>query len=249
MRTSFSSPIEHNNRETKNFDSLEKNYNLMTKEYEQIANINVSNNIAHFRIIKNVLILNDVIDKVNIQHVVNTFENIDGKLLLILKKNNYNFILKLLSTFYVKLCTYANYSINEHYNNIFEVTLNKNFANFPSEVKAVHENLLKNAILLLSLILAQVHSKVIPHVVTLVDYSSNADVHGYIRKIRKSEDTQLRYFYYRYINELIKSSATNSIECEKIYKLVKKEFNEKKDIIIYSAIKCLTNLFIAHPEY
>ncbi|CRG97528.1 conserved Plasmodium protein, unknown function [Plasmodium gallinaceum] len=233
--------ITKNKKMIRNYNILEKNYHFMIKEYENISNIKVNNNIANVRIIKNLLILNNSIDNVKKQCLLNIFEKLDSVLILILKKNNANLILKLLSIFYIKLFKYANFNINDHYNSIFEIISNKNLIGCSVEVKDLHENFFKNTILLVSLILYDIYSKITSHLSTIIDYS---------KKIKKCENLELKYFYFICLNKIIKSSnIINSTNTEKIFKILKKAVNEKEEIIKNITIKCLTNFFILKPEY
>ncbi|ANQ09974.1 Uncharacterized protein PCOAH_00038590 [Plasmodium coatneyi] len=219
---------------------LEKSYHIMTKEYENITNVSVKNNVENIRIIKNVFILNSLIDKVNKKHLMDAFENVENTLIFILKKNNTNFVLKLVAIFYLKLCSYTSYNIRELYGRLFEMTLNKSVVNSPSELKRLHEHFLKNTLLFTSLILAHVHSRIGSHISSLIEYS---------KKIKKSDSQQSKYFYLECANQIIKTAQMTPTDSEKIYKFLKRQFNEKDELIKYRIVKCLTSMFIVHPEY
>lgn len=130
-------------------------------------------NIANFRIMKNLLIINSIIDEVKKKHLIEIFENLDKNLVLILKKNNHNFILKLLKIWYIKLYACTDYNINKHFNEILEIIFYKSLSNSVSESKIIYENLSKNVILLTSLVLPKFKSAIIPHIPSLIEYSSN----------------------------------------------------------------------------
>ncbi|CAD2103880.1 conserved Plasmodium protein, unknown function [Plasmodium vinckei lentum] len=221
-----------------NYNSLEKNYYFMIKEYETISSSRSS--IANFRIIKNLLIINSIIDEVKKKHLIETFENLDKNLVLILKKNNHNFILKLLKVWYIKLYTCIDYNINKHFNEIFEITFYKSLSNPHSESKIIYENLSKNVILLTSLVLSKFKSAIIPHIPSLIEYS---------KKVKRSNNGELKYFYFLCMNKIIKTLSINSVDSEKIYKLMKREINDKEELSQSKIIKCLRNIFIVHPEY
>ncbi|VEV58882.1 conserved Plasmodium protein, unknown function [Plasmodium vinckei vinckei] len=220
------------------YNSLEKNYYFMIKEYETISSSR--SNIANFRIIKNLLIINSIIDGVKKKHLIETFENLDKNLVLILKKNNHNFILKLLKVWYIKLYACIDYNINKHFNEIFEITFYKSLSNPLSESKIIYENLSKNVILLTSLVLSKFKSAIIPHIPSLIEYS---------KKVKRSNNAELKYFYFLCMNKIIKTLSINSVESEKIYKLMKREISDKEELSQSKIIKCLRNIFIVHPEY
>ncbi|CAA9990744.1 conserved Plasmodium protein, unknown function [Plasmodium knowlesi strain H] len=219
---------------------LEKSYHIMTKEYENITNINTRNNVENIRIIKNLFILNTLIHQVNKKHLMNAFENVENTLIFILKKNNTNFVLKLIAIFYLNLCTYTSYNVRELYGRLFEMTLNRSLVNSPSELKKLHEHFLKNTLLFTSLILAHVHSQIGPHMTALIEYS---------KKIKKSDSKESRYFYLKCVNKIIKTVQMTPADSEKIYKFLKRQFNEKDELIKYRIIKCVMSMFIVHPEY
>ncbi|KYN96939.1 putative membrane protein [Plasmodium gaboni] len=222
------------------YNLLEKNYHFMLKEYDNLCSINIiKNNIINFRIVKNLLTINNLIDQVDKSLLLNIFEeNVDNDLLLVLSKNNSNFILKLLAIFYIKLCKQIKFNITNHFNRIFDI--NKNTSNTSSELKNIPENLFKNSIILISLILFHLPVKLSYHIPSIIDYS---------KKIRKSDNLELKYFYKKCINSIIKYSKLNVSECDKIFKYLKKSLNDKDFFIQYIALKCLSNLFILHPEY
>ncbi|SCM13304.1 conserved Plasmodium protein, unknown function [Plasmodium chabaudi adami] len=221
-----------------NYNSLEKNYYFMIKEYETISGSR--SNIANFRIIKNLLIINSIIDEVKKKHLIETFENLDKNLVLILKKNNHNFILNLLKVWYIKLYTCIDYNINKHFNEIFEITFYKSLSNPLSESKIIYENLSKNVILLASLVLSKFKSAIIPHIPSLIEYS---------KKVKRSNNGELKYFYFSCMNKIIKTISINCVDSEKIYKLMKREISDKEELSQSKIIKCLRNIFIVHPEY
>ncbi|SBT82302.1 hypothetical protein POWCR01_140016400 [Plasmodium ovale] len=157
---------------SKSCNILEKNYHFMMKEYENISSNSARNNIANYRIIKNMLVINSLIGRVKKKHILKIFEKIDSDIILILKKNSSIFILKLLASFYIKLCTYGKFNICERYNVIFDNTLCRNVTIYTSELKGVHENLMKNTFLFTSLVLFQLREKVIPNVAMITEYAS-----------------------------------------------------------------------------
>ncbi|KJP90014.1 hypothetical protein AK88_00183 [Plasmodium fragile] len=224
----------------RHLNELKRSYHIMTKEYESMTNISVQHNVANIRIIKNLFILNTLIHQVNKKHLMNAFENVDNTLIFILKKNNTNFVLKLVAIFYLNLCTYTNYNIRELYGRLFEMTLNKSVVNPPSELKRLHEHFLKNTLLFTSLILEHVHARIAPHISSLIEYS---------RKIKNSDTPESKYFYLECVNKLIRTGELTPPDSEKIYKFLKRQFNEKDELIKYRIIKCLTSIFIVHPEY
>ncbi|CDU20493.1 conserved Plasmodium protein, unknown function [Plasmodium yoelii] len=221
-----------------NYNSLEKNYYFMIKEYETITSSR--SNIANFRIIKNLLIINSIIDEVKKKHLIEIFENLDKNLVLILKKNNHNFILKLLKIWYIKLYTCTDYNINKHFNEILEIIFYKNLSNSLSESKIIYENLSKNIILLTSLVLSKFKSAIIPHIPSLIEYS---------KKVKRSNNGELKYFYFSCMNKIIKTLPISYLDSEKIYKFMKREISDKEELSQSKIIKCLRNIFIVHPEY
>ncbi|CXJ13381.1 conserved Plasmodium protein, unknown function [Plasmodium berghei] len=221
-----------------NYNSLEKNYYFMIKEYETISSSR--SNIANFRIMKNLLIINSIIDEVKKKHLIEIFENLDKNLVLILKKNNHNFILKLLKIWYIKLYACTDYNINKHFNEILEIIFYKSLSNSVSESKIIYENLSKNVILLTSLVLPKFKSAIIPHIPSLIEYS---------KKVKRSNNGELKYFYFSCMNKIIKTLSINYLDSEKIYKFMKREISDKEELSQSKIIKCLRNIFIIHPEY
>ncbi|EUD68823.1 hypothetical protein C922_00511 [Plasmodium inui San Antonio 1] len=224
----------------RHLSELERSYHITMKEYENITNISVQNNVANIRIIKNLFILNTLTHQVNKKHLMNAFENVDNTLISILKRNNTNFVLKLVAIFYLNLCTYTSYNIREMYGRLFEMTLNRSMVNSPSEMKRLHEHFLKNTLLFTSLILAHVHARIAPHLSSLIEYS---------KKIKKSETQESKYFYLECTNKIIKTAEMTPADSEKIYKFLKRQFNEKDELIKDRIVKCLTSMFIVYPEY
>ncbi|VUZ98673.1 conserved Plasmodium protein, unknown function [Plasmodium vivax] len=224
----------------RHLNELKRSYHITTKEYENIVNIGVQNNVANIRIIKNLFILNTLIHQVSRKHLMDAFENVDNTLIFILKKNNTNFVLKLVGIFSLNLCSYTSYNIRDLYGRLFKMTLNKSVVNSPSEVKRLHEHLLKNVLVFTSLIVSHVHARIAPHISSLIEYS---------RKIKKSESQECKYFYLQCSNRIIKTEGMTPPDSEKMYKFLKRQFNEKDEIIKCRIVKCLTSMFIIHPEY